>query len=88
MREPIKQVSADLSPQLRDMLASMEVGRLTSPEVTQQGLQMFALCEKKEGTGDSQAKREVRNELYGKKFDAEAKKFLVEIRKQAMIEYK
>ncbi|MBI2716912.1 MAG: SurA N-terminal domain-containing protein [Rhizobiales bacterium] len=88
VREPISRSSADLAPQLRELLSSIEVGRLTAPEVTEQGLQMFALCAKKESSEDTPAKREAREQLYSKRFESEAKKFLDEIRKQAMIEYK
>lgn len=88
VREPINRSSADLPPQLRDMLGAMEVGRLTAPEVTSQGLQMFAVCAKKESTTDSAAKRQAREELFNKRFEAESQKYLEEIRKQAMIEYK
>ena len=88
VREPISRSSADLAPQLRELLSSMEVGRLTAPEATDQGLQMFALCAKKESAEDTPAKREAREQLYSKRFESEAKKFLDEIRKQAMIEYK
>jgi peptidyl-prolyl cis-trans isomerase SurA len=88
VREPISRSSADLAPQLRDLLGSMEVGHLTTPEMTPQGVQMFALCEKKETKLDTPVKREVREELFTKKFEAEAKKYLEEIRKSAMIEYK
>src|SRR5665213_3673904 len=88
VREPLHKSSADLAPQLRELLDSMQVGHLTTPEVTPQGLQMFALCEKKESSTESSVKREVREELYSKRFESEAKRFLDEIRKQAMIEYK
>ena len=88
VREPINRSSADLAPQLRELLGSMEVGRLTAPEVTPQGLQMFALCAKKESSDDSPAKREAREQIFSKRFESESKKFLEEIRKQAMIEYK
>ena len=47
VREPITRSSADLPPQLRDVLDKLEVGHLTTPDVTPQGLQMFALCGKK-----------------------------------------
>ena len=87
VREPVNRSSADLTPQLRDLLGSMEVGHLTTPEATAQGLQMFALCNKKESTAESSVKRELREQLYAKRFEAESKKFLDEIRKQAMIEY-
>lgn len=88
VREPVSRSSADLPPPLRDLLGKMEVGRLTTPEVTAQGLQMFALCGKKESKADSPAKREIREQLFSKRFDAEAKKYMDEIRKSAMIEYK
>lgn len=88
VREPINRSSTDLPPQLRELLGSMEVGRVTTPEVTAQGLQMFALCAKKESSDDSPAKREAREQIFAKRYDAESKKFLDEIRKQAMIEYK
>ena len=88
VREPINRSSSDLAPQLRELLGNMQVGRLTTPEVTEQGLQMFALCEKKESASESPAKREVRDELFTKRFESESKKFLEEIRKSAMIEYK
>jgi peptidyl-prolyl cis-trans isomerase SurA len=88
VREPVSRSSADLPPQLREVLASIEVGHLTNPEVTEQGLQMFALCNKKESKTDSPLKQQVRKELFAKKYDAEAKRYLDEIRKQAMIVYK
>lgn len=88
VREPITKSSAELPEPFRDLLAKLEVGRLTAPDVTPQGLQMFALCEKKESTADSPAKREAREKLFTSRFETESKKFLEEIRRQAMIEYK
>lgn len=88
VRDPVTRNSSDLSPQLRDMLGSIELGHLTAPEVTAQGLQMFAVCGKKESTTESPLKRETREQIFTKRFESESKKFLEEIRKQAMIEYK
>jgi peptidyl-prolyl cis-trans isomerase SurA len=88
VREPISRSSADLAPQLREVVGSFQVGHLTPPEATAQGLQMFALCDKKESKTDSPLKLQVRQELYTKRFDIESKRFLDEIRKSAMIEYK
>ena len=88
VREPISRSSADLPQSLREVLENLQIGHLTTPEVTAQGLQMFALCEKRQSKIDSPAKREARQELFNKKFEIESKKFLDEIRKQAMIEYK
>jgi peptidyl-prolyl cis-trans isomerase SurA len=88
VREPITRSSADVSAQLRELLAKMEVGKLTAPEASPQGLQMFALCGKKQIGTDSVAKRELRDQMYSKRFDAEGQKYLKELRSQAMIEYR
>ena len=88
VRDPVTRNSADLTPQLRDLLGNVQVGRLTAPEVTAQGLQMFAVCNKKESTTESPLKREMREQIFVKRFESESKKYLDEIRKAAMIEYK
>jgi hypothetical protein len=48
VREPITKNSSDLVPALRQILDKTEVGHLTLPETTSQGIELFALCEKKE----------------------------------------
>src|SRR5262249_4197896 len=52
VREPIRKVSLDLAPALREILDKTPVGRLTEPEVTQQGVEMFAICAKRETKAD------------------------------------
>jgi peptidyl-prolyl cis-trans isomerase SurA len=88
VREPITRSSADLTAQLRDLLANMPVGRLTAPEATAQGLQMFAVCERKESKTESPVQREVKDQIFRRRYERESKKFLEEIRRAAMIEYK
>ncbi len=88
VREPITRSSADLAAPLRELMGKMQIGTLTTPDVTAQGLQMFALCDKKETKTDSPIKRELRDQIYTKRFEAESKRYLEEIRKSAMIEYK
>jgi peptidyl-prolyl cis-trans isomerase SurA len=88
VKKPILRNSSDLSPQVREMLDKIELGKLTPPETTQQGIQMFAVCERKAHSADTPLKRQVREELFNKRYEAESKKFLDEIRRQAMIEYR
>jgi len=88
VREPVTRSSADLPPQLRELLSKMEIGRLTTPEITGPGIQMFALCSKKQTKTASPAERQVRNEIFARRFKEESQKYLEEIRKSAMIEYK
>jgi peptidyl-prolyl cis-trans isomerase SurA len=88
VRDSIRKTSVDLAPVLRELLDKTPVGRLTAPEVTSQGVEVFALCAKKEAKSDSIAKREVQNELFSERFQTASKKFLKELRGQAMIEFK
>jgi peptidyl-prolyl cis-trans isomerase SurA len=88
VKEPILRNSTEFSAQLREILDKIEIGKLTTPEVTAQGIQMFAVCERKATTADSPIKRQLREEMFNKRYEAQSKKFLDEIRRQAMIEYR
>jgi peptidyl-prolyl cis-trans isomerase SurA len=75
-------------PQLQEILAKLEIGKLTTPDVTPQGFQMFALCDKKETRSETAEKRELKERLFNERFEKEAKKFLEETRRTSIIEYR
>jgi peptidyl-prolyl cis-trans isomerase SurA len=88
VRDPINKSSADLPPALRTILDNIETGHLTAPEQTAEGIQMFAVCSKKESKTDAPGLKEVRDKMFEKKFGAKANRYLADLRRQAMIEYK
>jgi peptidyl-prolyl cis-trans isomerase SurA len=88
VRDLIVKSSADLGPEFRKILDGIEVGKLTSPESTPQGIQMFALCAKKANKLDSAATKEVRDQMFAAQFQAKSTRYLAELRRQAMIEVK
>jgi len=88
VREPITRTSTTLPKPLRELLDKMPVGHLTTPDVTAQGLQMFALCDKKQTTQESPLKEKVRSEIFAKRYAAASRSFLEELRRSAWIEYK
>jgi peptidyl-prolyl cis-trans isomerase SurA len=88
VRDQIVKSSADLSPALREILDNTGVGRLTSPETTAAGIELFALCAKKETKTDAPAMREARQEIFAEQFEKKSKRFLAELRRGAMIEMK
>jgi peptidyl-prolyl cis-trans isomerase SurA len=88
VREPITKNSSDLAPALREILNKTELGHLTPPETTTQGVELFALCEKKETTSETPEKRAARDKIFGEQFQAKSKSYLRELRRQAMIERK
>jgi len=88
IRDPVTRTSADLPVPLRELLDKTPIGHLTAPEITKQGVEMVALCERKPTTVDSPKKREIREKMYTEKYDAKQKAYLADIRKAAMIEYR
>jgi peptidyl-prolyl cis-trans isomerase SurA len=88
IREAVTKTSADIPPVLRELLDKTPIGHLTPPEVTKQGVEMVALCERKPTTIDTPKKKEIREKMYAEKYEAKSKSYLQEVRKAAMIEYR
>jgi len=88
IRDTIVKTSADLPKNLRELLDKTPVGHMTPPEVTRQGIEMVALCDRKATTADTPAKRAARDKLFTQKYEAKSKSYLEDLRKAAMIEYK
>jgi peptidyl-prolyl cis-trans isomerase SurA len=88
VRDQIVRSSVDLVPALRQILDTTPVGHLTPPEVMDQGVQVFAICSKKEISGDTPEQRQVRERLFAQRFDEQSKRYLAELRHTAMIEAK
>ena len=87
VRETISRQSVDLGQQQRDVLNNTPVGRLTPPEVTSQGVETFAVCRKNPAVGgDTPREREIRDTMYQERYQALSKKYLKELRRQALIE--
>jgi peptidyl-prolyl cis-trans isomerase SurA len=49
---------------------------------------MFAVCDKKETKSDTPEMREIRDQIFQQKFGAQAKRYLDNLRRGALIEYK
>jgi peptidyl-prolyl cis-trans isomerase SurA len=89
VRDQVVRSSADLPVELRKLLESIEVGRLTAPEVTKFGVEVFAVCAKKESAADNTpGKRQARESVFAERFEQKSKQYLQEIRRGSMIEYR
>jgi peptidyl-prolyl cis-trans isomerase SurA len=88
IRDMITKNSSDVVPAVREILNKTELGHLTPPEATADGVQLFAVCERKETTTETPEKRNAMNRLVSKEFDSKSKALLRELRRQAMIERK
>jgi len=88
IREAVTKTSADIPGPLRELLNKTPIGHLTPPEVTKQGVEMVALCDRKPTKVDTPKKREIREKMFAQKYEAKSKAYLNDIRKAAMIEYR
>ena len=88
VRPAVIRTSGDLTAQLREILDNTPEGRLTSPETTQEGIELFALCRKRTTTSELPGKREVREKILQERFVEQGKRYLKELRAQAMIEHR
>jgi peptidyl-prolyl cis-trans isomerase SurA len=89
VREQIVRNSADLPPEQRKLLDSIPVGQLTPPDVTKLGIEMHAVCSKSEAKADnSPGKRQARETIFNAKFQQLSKRYLAELRRAALIEYR
>jgi peptidyl-prolyl cis-trans isomerase SurA len=88
VRDQVVRTSGDLTAGLREILDKTEEGRLTAPEVTPQGIEVFALCNKRTIASDLPGKREARDKILNDRFVDQGKKYLKELRTTAMIEYR
>jgi peptidyl-prolyl cis-trans isomerase SurA len=90
VRAQVVKTSADFSPAQREILEKTEVGKLTAPEMTTQGIELYAICAKKQtaATENETSKRAVRDKMFQEQFQAHSKRYLKELRTQAMIEYR
>jgi peptidyl-prolyl cis-trans isomerase SurA len=86
IRDPVTKTSADLPGPLRELLDKTPIGHLTPPEITKQGVEMVALCERKPTKVDTPKKREIREKMFSEKYEAKQKSYLADLRKAAMIE--
>ena len=88
VRDEIIKFSADLPQQSRTILDSTDVGHLTPPERTSEGLEMFAVCGKKQTKNDTPEQKKIRDEIFEQKFGAQAAAYLQKLRREALIQYR
>jgi peptidyl-prolyl cis-trans isomerase SurA len=88
VRPQITRNSTDMPAEARKSLDSVPVGQLTTPEITKLGIEMFAICAKDPSKAEnSPAKKQAKEALFNERFEAQSKKYLAQLRREALIEY-
>jgi peptidyl-prolyl cis-trans isomerase SurA len=81
-------ISTDLPQRLRDLIEKTPDGRMTPPEPTASGIEVVAICARKETVADLNSRTEIREELLSRRVDAQEKKILDDLRRKAVIDYR
>ncbi len=71
IRDTVIKTSADIPGPLRELLDKTPIGHLTPPEITKQGVEMVALCERKPTKVDTPKKREIREKMFSREIRGE-----------------
>jgi len=81
-----RRTAAELTPQARDALEGIAVGRLSEPIRTARGLVMFAVCDKKVIRSTNAAMRALEPEMRNERGEAFSKQYVRQLRRDAVIE--
>ncbi|HEX5779835.1 MAG TPA: SurA N-terminal domain-containing protein [Xanthobacteraceae bacterium] len=88
VKDPVIRISTDLPQRLRELLEKTPDGRMTPPEPTAAGIEVVAVCGRKETVADLSSRTEIREELLSKRVDSQEKKILDDLRRRAVIDYR
>ena len=83
-----KRTADELPEQFRGLLGDVQPGRLAKPQRTPIGIEMVAVCEKRDVSGDFQVRNQVEDELRAKEGEVFARRYVNELRRIAVIDYR
>jgi peptidyl-prolyl cis-trans isomerase SurA len=81
-----KRLSSQFGEEQNNLLASVPVGGLTEPADSETGFQMFAVCNKRQIEDDTAQRREVETQLRSERGNILARRLLIDLRQNAIIE--
>lgn len=88
IKDPIVRLSTDLGVQYKQLLDKTPDGKMTPPETTATGIEIVAICGRKEIIADVSSRREFKEELLTKRLAEYEKSLLDYFRKQSIIDYR
>jgi peptidyl-prolyl cis-trans isomerase SurA len=88
IKDAVIRISTDLPQRLQQLLEKTPDGKMTPPEPTAAGIEVVAVCGRKETVADLSAQREIREKLLTSRVEVQEKEILEKLRRQAIIEYR
>ncbi len=83
-----KRTEDELPEAFRGLLASVPVGHLSKPNRTPLGIEMAAVCTKRELKGDFQVRSKVEEQLRAEEGEVFARRYINDLRRIAVIDYR
>jgi peptidyl-prolyl cis-trans isomerase SurA len=88
VKPPVRREETQLAADKRAELAALNVGDVSKPETVDQGIQIVAVCAKNEIAGQTETEVEVRQEITSERGQLLARRYLRDLRSDAVIEYR
>lgn len=88
VKPQIRREAGQLAGPLKEALAKLEIGDVSEPERVPGGIQIVAVCAKNAIAGQTEAAVEVREEISSKRGQLLARRYLRDLRSDAVIEYR
>lgn len=88
VRPTVRREESQVTGELRDAILALPVGGITEPQRIPEGFQLVALCEKNAIAGQTQATEAVREEISSERGKLLARRYLRDLRSDAVIEYR
>ena len=88
VKPQVRREEGQLAPALKEMLAALEVGGISEPEKVEDGIQLLAICAKTAIAGQTEASVEARQELSSERGELLARRYLRDLRADAVVEYR
>lgn len=81
-------LETELPDDLQQLVEKTPAGKATAPQSTPNGLEVFAVCEKREIESNAAARMEVEEDLRAKEGQQLSRRYLRELRSRAIIDYR
>lgn len=88
VKPQMRREEGQMSPAQREAFAKLEVGSTTEPERIAEGFQIIGICAKNAIVGQTEAAVEVRQEISSERGQLLARRYLRDLRSDAVIEYR
>jgi peptidyl-prolyl cis-trans isomerase SurA len=80
--------SADLSPQMRELLVALGEGEVSQPNVTDEAVELIAVCSRREVQDMATARAEIQDSMVGEQGERLARRLMIDLKQAAIIEYR